>query len=114
MQRINLKITRGYRWFLYGTLTLSVMSGGGFWLIRRFGQVEGEFGLESSPWQYPLLQAHGLAAFLMLMAFGAVAAAHIPPAWFSRRNRWLGCVLATAVSLSALSAYVLYYWVGDD
>ena len=114
MQRINLKITRGYRYFLYGSLALSWITGIGFWLIRRYGMVEGDFGLESSPWQYPMLQAHGFGAFLMLISLGAIFSAHIPPSWVSKRNRKFGITLITLVTFSLLSAYSLYYLVTED
>ena len=68
MSNISRKIAKKYRYLFYGFLSLSVFSGSGFWLLRNFAMVEGDFGPESHFLQYPFLQLHGFAAFMMLMA----------------------------------------------
>lgn len=114
MALITLKIPTLYRYIFYVTLGLCWCSGFGFWLIRRFGMVEGDFGLEAHYLQYPLLQIHGLAAFMMLLCLGAIFSAHIPMAWRSGRERRWGLLLLVQVLLSVLSAYTLYYLVSED
>lgn len=114
MSKISLSISQGYRYFFYIVLGCSLFTGTGFWLIRRFGTVNGDFGPESHFLQYPLLQVHGLAAFLMMMSLGAVFASHIPKTWSSKRSRKSGITLLSWVTLSVLTAYVLYYLVSED
>lgn len=114
MPTINTKISKKYRYFFYLTLMMSVISGSGFWLLRRFGMVEGDFGPESHALQYPLLQLHGFAAFIMLMCLGAIFASHVPKTWYTGRAKRTGITLSTAVMTSMLSAYALYYLVSQD
>ncbi|WP_286261084.1 hypothetical protein [Thalassotalea atypica] len=114
MQKINTKITRAYRYFFYTLLVLLITTGSSFWLLRRFGMVEGDFGPESHYLQYPALQLHGLCAFLMLMSLGAIFASHVPRTWSTLRARKSGISILVAVSVSALSAYSLYYLVSQD
>ena len=114
MSNISLKITKTYRYFFYMTMFVSLLSGSGFWLLRQYGFTEGDFGPESHFMQYPLLQLHGFAAFAMLMSLGAIFGSHIPKTWASKRSRTSGISILTSVSLSILSAYSLYYLVGED
>ena len=114
MSKISLTISQGYRYFFYAVLSLSLLTGSSFWLIRRFGMVEGDFGPESHFLQYPLLQVHGFAAFLMMMSLGAIFASHIPKTWASKRSRQSGITLLVWVVISILTAYSLYYLVSED
>lgn len=114
MPNISLKITKTYRYFFYTTMFISLISGTAFWLLRHYGFTEGDFGPESHFMQYPMLQLHGFAAFTMLMSLGAIFGSHIPKTWSSKRSRTSGISILTSVSLSVLSAYSLYYLVGED
>lgn len=114
MSNISLKITKTYRYFFYSTMLVSLVTGCGFWLLRQYGFTEGDFGPESHFMQYPLLQLHGLAAFIMLMSLGAIFGSHIPKTWSSKRSRTSGISILSSVTLSILSAYSLYYLVGED
>lgn len=114
MSKISLTISKSYRYFFYVVLGVSLVTGSGFWLIRRFGFVEGDFGPESHFLQYPLLQAHGFSAFLMMMVLGAIFASHIPKTWSSKRSRISGISITSSVVFSVVSAYSLYYLVGED
>jgi hypothetical protein len=114
MSNISLTIKPSYRYFLYGILTLSVVTGVSFWLFRRFGMVEGDFGPESHFLQYPLLQVHGFSAFIMLMSLGAIFASHIPKTWSSKRAKKSGVFISTITTLSIITAYSLYYLVNEN
>jgi|GEM_PF-460860 len=114
MSNISLNISKQYRYFFYGVLVLSVVTGIGFWLFRRFGMVEGDFGPESHFLQYPLLQLHGLSAFFMLMSLGAIFASHIPKTWSSKRARKSGIFIITTTLFSIITAYSLYYLVNEN
>ena len=114
MSNISRKIAKKYRYIFYCTLALSTFSGSMFWLLRKFAMVEGDFGPESHAWQYPALQLHGFAAFMMLMALGAIFTAHIPKTWYKERAKKSGSTLLSLVVFSLLSAYSLYYLVSED
>tara|TARA_R110000737_G_scaffold8048_6_gene23528 strand:+ start:11334 stop:11843 length:510 start_codon:yes stop_codon:yes gene_type:complete len=114
MSNISRKIAKKYRYIFYYTLALSAFSGSIFWLLRKFAMVEGDFGPESHALQYPVLQLHGFAAFMMLMALGAIFTAHIPKTWYKERAKKTGSTLLGFVIFSLLSAYSLYYLVSED
>lgn len=114
MSKISLTINKSYRYFFYCVLAVSFITGIAFWLLRRFGMVEGDFGPESHFLQYPMLQIHGFSAFLMLMSLGAIFASHIPKTWSSKRARKSGLFISTAIVLSTVSAYSLYYLVNEN
>lgn len=114
MSNISRKITKKYRYLLYLALSLSVISGSGFWLLRNFGMTEGDFGPESHFLQYPFLQIHGFAAFVMLMALGAIFTSHIPKTWYQKIAKKSGIGMIVLTTFSILSAYSLYYLVGED
>lgn len=114
MSNISLTIKQSYRYFFYGVLGLSFITGIAFWLLRRYGMVEGDFGPESHFLQYPLLQIHGLSAFVMLMSLGAIFASHIPKTWSSKRSRKSGILILTFTALSIITAYSLYYLVSEN
>lgn len=109
MKVIGLRIPLLYRLFLFVALATSWFSGAGFFLMDRFFQIEGEFGLEKHPWQNPALTIHGAAAFVMLIAFGALLSAHVPMGWRTHRSRFWGLTLVSLLAVQALSAYCLYY-----
>jgi len=113
MSNISLTINKRYRYFFYCVLGLSLVTGIAFWLLRRFGMVEGDFGPESHFLQYPMLQIHGFSAFVMLMSLGAIFASHIPKTWSSGRARKSGLFILIATSFSIISAYILYYLVSE-
>lgn len=114
MSKISLTINKSYRYFFYSILALSFVTGIAFWLFSRFGMVEGDFGPESHFLQYPMLQIHGLSAFLMLMSLGAIFASHIPKTWSSKRARKSGLFILITIVFSMVSAYSLYYLVNEN
>lgn len=114
MSHVSLTITKKYRYFFYITLLISWVTGAGFWILRQFFFSEGDFGPESHVLQYPLLQIHGFAAFIMLLCLGAIFSAHIPKTWAAKRSRTSGISILSSVIISILSAYSLYYLVSED
>ncbi len=102
------------RRMFYAVLATSWITGITFFVLSRWLQVEGEFGPEKHPWQFPVLQIHGAAAFLMLMAIGSLLTSHVPSGWRTFRSRRLGITLVTGVSFMAISAWVLYYAAGEN
>lgn len=114
MSNISAKIKKKYRYFFYSVLLLSFVTGSSFWLLQNYATQEGDFGPESHFLQYPALQLHGFCAFLMLMSLGAIFASHIPKNWHHGRAKKSGSFICAFVGFSMLSAYSLYYLVGED
>ncbi len=71
--------------------------------------VEGDYGLVKHPWQFPVLQTHGAAAFLMMVSFGFVLGSHLPRSWKTKKKRKTGLLLIALPSFLIISAYLLYY-----
>jgi len=114
MSKISAKIASKYRYFFYLMLSCSAISGSGFWLLKTFAMVEGDFGPESHFLQYPLLQLHGFSAFMMLLCLGAIFGSHIPKNWHHQRGIKSGVATLAFVVFSVLSAYSLYYLVTQE
>jgi hypothetical protein len=114
MSNISRKIAKKYRYLFYSFLSLSVFSGSGFWLLRNFAMVKGDFGPESHFLQYPFLQLHGFAAFMMLMALGSIFTSHVSKTWPLGKAKKSGVTLMSFIIFSLLSAYSLYYLVSED
>jgi MFS family permease len=106
---IRMHMSTRLRRSLYALLALSWVSGVVYFVLSRWMQVDGEFGLQKNPWQFPLLKVHGAAAFLMLMAIGAMLVNHVPASWRTHRSRGFGLTLVVGVSLMVISAWCLYY-----
>lgn len=111
--RMTLTIPKLYQRVLFWTLATSWVTGIAFFILREFITVEGDFGPERHPWQYPTLMIHGFAAFLMIIGFGGLLFAHIPHSWRSKRERLWGLTLACAVGFQVITAYLLYYMDGE-
>ena len=97
---------------------LALLCSGGGWLLAHylFGAGAGELPHPAEPW---LIKLHGLAAFIALFLFGALAAAHIPQGWrlTSRprhaARRGSGVALCVLGGLLVLSGYLLYYFAPE-
>lgn len=113
MRLITLKIPIHFRVFLFCALALSWITGVMFFVLNRWFEVEGTFGWEKHPWQYPALQIHGFAAFAMLMFSGALIANHVPSGWKANKLRASGLCLIGALCIQIISAYLLYYASND-
>lgn len=110
---IRMKMPPWFRRLLYLLIAFSLCSGVGFFVLNNWVTVEGEFGPEKHPAQFPLLKIHGAAAFAMMLSFGAILGAHIPASWRTGRSRRIGLTLTTVVSLQVLSAWLLYYMADE-
>lgn len=114
MRLIDLRLRASLRRMLYATIAMSWVTGIVFYALRRWFQREGDFGLETHPWQHPTLELHGAAAFTMLMLIGALLINHVPSGWRSRRSRSHGILLVCSMSVIVLTAWCLYYLSADD
>lgn len=113
MRRSDIQLSRPHLWLVYGGTALLIFSGLLWWLLERFGQVEGEFGPVKNPWQHPLLVAHGLAALAYLILLGSLTTLHIRRGWAVRKQRLQASFLFAGQSILVLTAGGLYY-VGHE
>ena len=101
--------------YLSGVILLAT---GILWLAIHYsvGAGAGELPHPLEPWT---MRLHGLAAFVGLFMFGALAGAHIPHGWrMSGRHRWAqqrgsGLALCSVAALLALTGYLLYYFAPE-
>lgn len=113
MALIKHKIPTVYRRTLYSILALGWLSGIGFFIFNNYLTVDGDFGPEKHPWQFPLLKIHGAVAFAMMISYGALLTSHLPAGWKRGRGKKLGLSLITLVAVQILSAYSLYYMTDE-
>ena len=114
MRPISVKIPQGVQNFIFFVLLVSWCSGIAFYIFSHWITIDGDFGPEKHPWQYPMLQIHGAAAFLMMMSFGAMLAAHVPHSWKLKRSRGIGLTLVSVMAFQMITAYILYYLAGEE
>lgn len=113
VHRIGLRLPAVFRWFLYTVVGCSWMTGIAFFILREFMVIEGDFGPQMHPLQFPTLMVHGLCAFLMIFGAGGMLFAHVPHGWKSGKQRVWGCAITAVVLLQIFSGYLLYYLDGD-
>tara|TARA_R110002096_G_scaffold199271_17_gene383132 strand:- start:4557 stop:4997 length:441 start_codon:yes stop_codon:yes gene_type:complete len=109
MPRVSIRIPWSYRTFLFLFILLSWTTGIAFYILNNFIEMEGEFGPQKHPWQYPLLKIHGASAFLMMITYGYLLATHIPAGWKAKRSRKAGLLLVATQGFLIVTAYLLYY-----
>jgi len=112
MQRLlveRLRLGTGARRVFY-TVVAAIFLSGMWWLGVHYGGTDeiARVGQESVA-----LKVHGAAAFVAMLALGAMGAAHVRRAWVVRRNRFSGLTVATAFALLVVSGYALYYLVDE-
>ena len=113
MRRSDIQLGQRHRWLVYGGTILLVLSGAVWWLVDRFGQVEGDFGPMKSPWQHPMLVVHGLAALAYLLLLGSLTTVHIRRGWAVKKQRLQASLLFALQAALVLTAGGLYY-VGHE
>lgn len=98
-------------------LTAALLLGSGAtWLAVHYllGAGAGELPHPAEPW---LMRLHGAGAFAALFAGGAIAGAHVQAGWRVSarlgRQRGSGIALLSLLSLTVLSAYLLYYFAPE-
>lgn len=113
---LHLRSAKLSRWqvrALYLSGGVLLVSGVAWLLLHNYGQVQGEFGPETNPWEPWMLRIHGAAVITALMSVGTLLLVHVWRGWSYRSQRVLGVSLASVTTLLILSGYLLYY-VGDD
>lgn len=111
---VKVKIPKSYRRTFYSLLAVSWLSGVTFFTLHTWFMIEGDYGLAKHPWQYPALQIHGAAAFLMMISLGFLLGTHVPRSWKVKPKRKLGIALVSIASFQIITAYILYYIAQDN
>lgn len=107
--QFKLALTKWHEWLIYATTAVLLLTGVGWLLLERFGQVEGEFGAEPSsalPW---LLMVHGAAAYAFVILSAMLVPVHMRLGWNASRNRPSGLLMVGISLFLALSGLALYY-----
>jgi hypothetical protein len=96
-------------------------SGGTLWLtgivwliLHYYGQIKGDFGPETSPFEPWMLKVHGAAMTLYLLGVGSLLVIHIWRGWNYRSQRVLGVILSSITAILIITGYLLYYVGSDD
>jgi hypothetical protein len=91
--------------------TFAALWGSGcIWLTLHLGfEKQTEFGPVPSPWEAPVVHAHGWLAVAGVFLLGWIGGNHVLERWSARRNRRSGLMLAAAALLLIISGYALYY-----
>lgn len=112
----NTRSARLARWQIL-LLTISGgilwLSGAGWLLLHYFGQVQGEFGVETNPLEPWFLRLHGLVLIPALLGFGGLFIVHMPKGWKDESQRVAGVTLTSLVAVLILTGYMLYYVGGE-
>jgi len=106
---IKTYLPKKFKNILFLNISLSWITGICFFILSTWFTIDGEFGPESHPMQFPTLQLHAASAFLIMMLFGALVFSHLPNAWQQKRSRITGISLAIWVGIQIITAYCLYY-----
>jgi hypothetical protein len=110
---ITLKVSTRVQRALFFGLASSVASGLLFFILKTWFDIEGDFGFEKHPWQFPVLKIHAASAFFMMIFSGAMLGSHVQFGWRSKRSRKTGITLVSIFALQIFSAYLLYYLSND-
>lgn len=114
MAKITFKIPQKIQKLLFTLVGTSWFTGILFFVLKTWFIVEGEFGPEKHPWQFPTLMIHAASAFLIMILYGALLITHVPSSWKLNRMRVLGISLITVVAFQIISAYLLYYLANEQ
>ena len=110
------KVRKSHQVWLFTLFAIAWCSGVAFFVLKTWFMVEGDFGPEKHPWQFPTLQIHGFTAFLMMVTFGCVLGTHVQQSWNVRPRRILGIILVALPVFQMVTSYLLYYvdWKRDS
>ncbi len=97
-----------HRWLTWLSTGLLIVTGLA-WLALDFFALGRPDIVGPHPLSHPLLAAHGAIAMVALITYGGVFASHVPRAWAVKRNRWTGCLIASVLGVSIVTAWLLYY-----
>lgn len=114
MAYISSRIPWNFRMVIFVILAISWCSGIAFFVLNNWVSVEGDFGPEKHPLQFPTLMIHAAAAFILMLMIGGILASHVPMSWKTKRLRKDGISLIALFGIQVITAYLLYYVANED
>lgn len=114
MAYISSRIPLNFRVVIFVILAISWCSGIVFFVLNNWVSVEGDFGPEKHPLQFPALMIHAAAAFILMLMIGGILASHVPMGWKTKRLRKIGISLTVLFCIQVITAYLLYYLANED
>tara|TARA_B100000959_G_scaffold239878_1_gene260771 strand:- start:370 stop:960 length:591 start_codon:yes stop_codon:yes gene_type:complete len=110
----TVKVKKSHQAWLFALVVLAWCSGVAFFVLKTWFMVEGEFGPEKHPFQFPALQVHGFIAFLMMITYGYFLGTHVQHSWNLKPKRILGFILVAFPAFQMITSYLLYYVNWED
>jgi len=111
---VTVKVKKFQQTWLFALLAFAWCSGVAFFVLKTWFMVEGDFGPEKHPLQFPALQVHGFIAFLMMITYGYFIGTHVQHAWKVKPRRALGILLVAVPAFQMITSYLLYYVNWED
>ncbi len=108
-----IRLRSWHRWLTYLSTGLLIVTGLAWLALDALARARTDI-VGPHPLAHPLLAAHGAVAMVGSIAYGGIVAAHVPRAWAVKRNRWTGCLVASVVAISMVTAWLLYYASSED
>lgn len=109
---LAIALPRWQRRVVYCSVAALVLTGL-FWLAASWPSVMGgdvaSLSETARRWAAAALRLHGIAAYVVLVAIGALLPMHVRLAWLRRRNRTSGAGLIVVLSVLSASGLWLYY-----
>ena len=102
----TLRLTGWHQGMVWAVLA-GLLASGAVWLVFQFLVEPGDMGLH--PAQAWSLRIHGGLAMLALVVVGSLLPHHALAAWRIGRNRLSGGTMLAALTLLAVSGWLLYY-----
>jgi hypothetical protein len=110
----RVKLTPLHEWSVYLVAIGVVASGVAWLLLHYYGQVRGDFGPETNPFEPWSLKIHGGFGALALVLIGSLLTVHVGAALSSRRHLLTGISLLGVWLLLSITGYLLYYAGSED
>ena len=107
-------IQKPQRIWLFSLFAIAWFSGVTFFILKTWFVVEGQFGPEKHPLQFPALQVHGFIAFLMMITYGYILGTHVQDTWAEKPRQTFGILLIVLPAFQMITAYVLYYIAEEE
>lgn len=104
-RRSPFRFTGFHRFASYGALVLVIATGLTWAVCWHFLRNDPEM---RHPLEPTLVKAHGAAAFLFMVAFGAALPQHAKTAWKARKNRAAGLALLGLCAVSIASGWMIF------
>lgn len=108
-----MKLGARFKAVLLWTSAILYMTGMGAWLLASRFQVQGEYGVEPSPWKPWFLHAHSVLGLVFLVLFGYLWRDHVEPGLQRQKKKRSGLTLVAAIAVLFATVPLLFYLTGE-